>query len=71
VPRGDGMNSTDNSIPGRSLTGQVAVITGAGSATGIGFASARRLAAMGAAVVITSTTDRGGNCVIDDKAHHK
>lgn len=40
------------------LAGQVAVITGAGSATGIGFASARRLAGMGAAVVVTSTTDR-------------
>lgn len=41
-----------------SLAGQVAVITGAGSTTGIGFASARRLAVMGSAVVITSTTDR-------------
>ena len=40
------------------LTGQVAVITGAGSATGIGFASAFRLAAMGASVVVTSTTER-------------
>lgn len=41
-----------------ALAGQVAVITGAGSAAGIGFASAQRLAAMGAAVVVTSTTDR-------------
>lgn len=40
------------------LADQVALITGAGSATGIGFATARRLAAMGAAVAITSTTDR-------------
>lgn len=40
------------------LTGQVALITGAGSATGIGFASAWRLAAMGAAVMVTSTTER-------------
>lgn len=42
----------------KTLEGQVAVITGAGSCTGIGFATARRLADMGAAVVITATTDR-------------
>jgi 3-oxoacyl-[acyl-carrier protein] reductase len=40
------------------LTGQVALVTGAGSATGIGFASALRLAAIGAAVMVTSTTER-------------
>lgn len=40
------------------LTGQVALVTGAGSAEGIGFASARALADDGATVVITSTTDR-------------
>lgn len=50
--------SNNGNIQGGPLAGQVALITGAGSATGIGFASARRLAAMGAAVVITSTTDR-------------
>ena len=37
---------------------RVAIITGAGSAQGIGFASARLLGLGGADVVITSTTDR-------------
>jgi len=37
---------------------QVALVTGAGSAQGIGFAVARRLHAAGAHVVITSTTGR-------------
>jgi len=41
-----------------SLSGQTALITGAGSAEGIGFAVARRMHAAGARVVITSTTDR-------------
>jgi 3-oxoacyl-[acyl-carrier protein] reductase len=40
------------------LIGQTALITGAGSAEGIGFAVARRMHAAGARVVITSTTDR-------------
>jgi 3-oxoacyl-[acyl-carrier protein] reductase len=40
------------------LTGQVALVTGAGSETGIGFASARLLGAAGARVVVTSTTAR-------------
>jgi len=48
--------------PGISMTlplnKQTAVITGAGSAEGIGFAIARRLYAAGVRVVITSTTDR-------------
>jgi 3-oxoacyl-[acyl-carrier protein] reductase len=41
-----------------TLRGQTAVITGAGSAEGIGFAVARRLHGAGVHVVITSTTDR-------------
>lgn len=41
-----------------SLSQQTALITGAGSAQGIGFAVARRLRAAGVRVVITSTTDR-------------
>ena len=41
-----------------SLEGRTALITGAGSPTGIGFASARLLAELGARVMITSTTDR-------------
>ena len=41
-----------------SLQGRTALITGAGSPTGIGFASARILAALGASVMVTSTTDR-------------
>jgi 3-oxoacyl-[acyl-carrier protein] reductase len=40
------------------LSGRVAVVTGAGSADGIGFASARMLAELGAAVMITATTAR-------------
>lgn len=41
-----------------SLSQQTALITGAGSTQGIGFAVARRLSAAGVRVVITSTTDR-------------
>ncbi len=40
------------------LDGRVALITGAGSPDGIGFATARRLAEAGATVVIASTTAR-------------
>ncbi len=47
------------SIPGSfDLSGRVAVITGAGSPEGIGFASARLLAGLGAAVLVCATTDR-------------
>jgi 3-oxoacyl-[acyl-carrier protein] reductase len=41
-----------------NLDGQTAIVTGAGSAEGIGFAIARRLRAAGAHVAITSTTER-------------
>lgn len=44
--------------PAPPLSGQTAVITGAGSPEGIGFATARRLGQAGAAVAITSTTER-------------
>jgi 3-oxoacyl-[acyl-carrier protein] reductase len=40
------------------LRGRVAVVTGAGSPTGIGFATARLLRRMGAAVLVTATSDR-------------
>ena len=40
------------------LRDRVALVTGAGSEQGIGFATARRLALAGAHVVLTSTTDR-------------
>jgi 3-oxoacyl-[acyl-carrier protein] reductase len=40
------------------VEGRVALVTGAGSADGIGFATARLLRARGARVAITSTTDR-------------
>ncbi len=40
------------------LSGRVAVVTGAGSPDGIGFAAAGLLAQLGAAVLISATTDR-------------
>jgi 3-oxoacyl-[acyl-carrier protein] reductase len=40
------------------VSGRVALVTGAGSAEGIGFATAKILANAGAIVAITSTTDR-------------
>lgn len=41
-----------------SLAGRVALVTGAGSTEGIGFATARLLSELGAAVALTATTDR-------------
>lgn len=43
---------------GVALDGRVALVTGAGSPEGIGFAAARTLAARGARVAITATTER-------------
>jgi 3-oxoacyl-[acyl-carrier protein] reductase len=45
-------------VPDESLAGQVALVTGAGGADGIGFAVARLLAERGASVAITATSDR-------------
>jgi 3-oxoacyl-[acyl-carrier protein] reductase len=42
----------------RPLAGRVALVTGVGSAEGIGFAIAERLVRYGAAVAITATTER-------------
>jgi 3-oxoacyl-[acyl-carrier protein] reductase len=47
-----------------NLSGKVALITGAGSPRGIGFATARLLASQGAKVAITSTTQR-----IEERGH--
>ena len=60
---------TSGSIPavateGVDLSGRVAVVTGAGSPTGIGFAVCRRLGELGAAVALTATTDR-----VRDRVH--
>ena len=43
---------------GQILEGQIAIVTGAGSADGIGFAIARRLLRDGVQIAITSTTER-------------
>jgi 3-oxoacyl-[acyl-carrier protein] reductase len=40
------------------LTGHVALVTGAGAADGIGFATAQLLSSMGAAVALTATSER-------------
>src|SRR4030088_354790 len=53
------MQSEQNSeIESMSISGKVALVTGAGSAQGIGFATARFLASPGSRNAITSTTDR-------------
>jgi len=44
--------------PSLDLSGRTALITGAGSPSGIGFATARHLGALGAGVVVAATTGR-------------
>jgi 3-oxoacyl-[acyl-carrier protein] reductase len=43
---------------GLDLTGQAAIVTGAGSASGIGFACALQLGALGASVMLAATSER-------------
>jgi 3-oxoacyl-[acyl-carrier protein] reductase len=51
--------SSDRFVQGfADLSGLAALVTGAGSETGIGFACARRLCRLGAHVVLASTTER-------------
>lgn len=54
----DGLVEAGPSPTPDRLDGRVAVVTGAGSPDGIGYATARRLQAMGASVAIVSTTRR-------------
>jgi 3-oxoacyl-[acyl-carrier protein] reductase len=55
-----GLPAGDDDLPPITdrLDGRVALVTGAGSAEGIGYATARRLVALGARVGIVSTTRR-------------
>jgi len=45
-------------MPWLDLSGRAAIVTGSGSPTGIGFATARALGELGARVLLTSTTER-------------
>lgn len=52
------LGATVASMSPFSLAGRTALVTGAGSPAGIGFATARLLGSMGATVWLTATTDR-------------
>jgi 3-oxoacyl-[acyl-carrier protein] reductase len=54
--------------PSFDLRGRVAVVTGAGSPTGIGFATALLLGQLGAAVTIAATSDRVHQRVVELRA---
>ena len=53
-----------------ALTGQVALVTGAGSSQGIGFAIARALGKDGASLILVSTTQRIHDRAAELKAEH-
>jgi len=57
IERGGG-SQPEPAVTNERLDGKVALVTGAGSPDGIGYATARRLHAMGATVAIVSTTRR-------------
>ena len=58
-------------MQGWDLSGQVALVTGAGSSDGIGFAIARSLVEMGARVAVTGTSERIHEraCELGPRAH--
>jgi 3-oxoacyl-[acyl-carrier protein] reductase len=60
VPNGGSELADENPLPAPNddLQGRIALVTGAGSPDGIGYATARRLKALGATVGIVSTTRR-------------
>jgi 3-oxoacyl-[acyl-carrier protein] reductase len=58
VSTGEAAAESGEEFLAERLEGKVALVTGAGSPDGIGYATARRLRAMGAAVAIVSTTRR-------------
>jgi 3-oxoacyl-[acyl-carrier protein] reductase len=58
VPISHPSSPSASAIGSDRLDGRIAVVTGAGSPDGIGYATARRLSALGAQVAIVSTTRR-------------